>query len=130
MTGQRPHSTEQIKIRDELLQVLYWLAGEGFQSEATADGIARFMARPPDEVRPVLEDAVRAGLVERQEADGKARYSLTAAGRQEGKRRFAEEFTDFLARDAHGGACTDPNCDCHQSPEASVACRHEHGGHP
>lgn len=124
-------AAERVQRRDELLQLLYWLAGEGFEADMTLDGIGRFMARPPEEIRLAVEDAIEVGLIERIAAAGSDRFQLTGSGREEGKRRFAEEFSDYLARDAHGGECTDPNCDCHDSPDAAIACRQEqHGGHP
>lgn len=126
----RDAAAERVERRDELLQLLYWLAGEGFEAEMTLEGIARFMARPPEEVRLALEDAVEVGLVE-QAAARPHRFQLTGAGRDEGRRRFAEEFSDYLARDSHGGECSDPDCDCHHSSDAAVACRQQqHGSHP
>jgi hypothetical protein len=110
---------ERLKSRDEVLQVLFWLAGEGFDRDMTVEGIARFVARPTQEVGRALQDAIDAGLVMR--ADG-ARYVTTPAGRREGGRRFTEEFAELFARDTHGGTCTDPFCDCHDAPEGAGAC--------
>ena len=118
---------ERLKCRDEVLQVLFWLAGEGFERDMTIDGIARFVARPAHEVGRALQDAVDAGLI--APADG-GRYEMTPTGRGEGGRRFTEEFAEMFARDTHGGTCTDPFCDCHSSPQAASACiSHPHGSH-
>ena len=115
---------ERLKCRDEILQVLFWLAGEGFERDMTVEGVARFIGRPADEVGPVMRGAIDAGLVAAAAGD---RYELTPAGRREGGRRFTEEFAEIFARDAHGGACSDPTCDCHDAPGGPAACtRHEH----
>lgn len=119
-----------LQCRDEVLQVLFWLAGEGFEREMTPEGIARFVAWPEDTVRAALDEMLRLGLVaHRAEADG-ARHELTEAGRREGGRRFAEEFAGTFAHGAHGGLCSDPDCDCHHSPDPAAVCGHGHGGHP
>ena len=118
---------ERLKSRDEVLQVLFWLAGEGFDRDMTIEGVARFVARPAHEVGRALQDAIDAGLVMR--ADGE-RYETTPAGRREGGRRFTEEFAEMFARDTHGGTCTDPFCECHDSPEVAGACvSHTHASH-
>ena len=115
---------DRAKCRDEVLQVLFWLSGEGFDSEMTAQGVARFTARAEDEVRPALEDIVALGLATRIEQGTGARYELTDAGRREGGRRFADEFSDLIHREGHG-TCNDPDCDCQTSPEAAADCFHE-----
>lgn len=116
----RPGGNDRIRRRDELLQVLFWLEGEEFESEMTLQGIARFLARTEDEVRPVLDAAVMAGLVERL-PDG--RFELSRSGRHEGGRRFLEEFAELRARDTHSGTCADPDCECHAAGSA-IACIH------
>ena len=34
---------DEIERRDELLQLLYWMEGEGFAADATATGVCRFL---------------------------------------------------------------------------------------
>jgi hypothetical protein len=120
----------RLRHRDEILQVLFWLGGEGFERDMTAEGVARFVALAEAEVRSTLEDMVALGLATRLGGPEAERYELTPAGRREGGRRFAEEFAPMFARDAHGGTCSDPSCDCHDSPELATACgrpgRHRH----
>ena len=113
----------RIECRDEILQLLYWLAGEGLETEMTSAGMARFMARPEDEIRPALDELVDLGLVDRAAGGDLDRYSLTGTGRREGGRRFVEEFAGVLGQEEHG-ACSDPDCDCHASPEAIGLCIH------
>lgn len=112
---------ERLRCRDELLQILFWLSGEGFQSDMTADGICRFTEWSREEIERALDDAADAGLVEPL---GGGRYDLSPQGRREGGRRFLDEFAHIRARDTHGGGCSDPDCDCHSG--AGAPCIHEH----
>lgn len=117
-------SGDRIARRDELLEVLYWIEGEGFQGAASFEALVRFLAREAASVRDTLEQLVQEGQVEfiaaRQE------YRLSDTGRREGARRFAEEFGSMLNQ-GHG-ECNDPNCDCHSDPLAAAEChaRHDH----
>lgn len=103
--------------RDELLQVLYWLQGEGFADLATVAGLAGFLQADPNLVAECLAELVEDGYVETAPADGQARFRLTDLGRREGGRRFREEFA-HLQRPGHF-ECS-PNCVCHITgdPEA------------
>lgn len=111
-----------IQRRDELLQVMYWMRGEGLGDAVSAEDVGRLLVDTP---KPLLAADLRslceAGLAE--PADGE-RYRLTDAGRREGGRRFGEAFADYM-RPGHG-ACSDPNCDCHRlGPEACVHAHEE-----
>lgn len=118
-----------IERMDELLELLYWMEGEGFAGgSSTLDGMVRFVAQPEDIVRRAMEQLLRRGDVEL--IDG-GEYRLTVIGRREAARRFAEEFAPMLAQ-GHG-ECSDPDCDCHSNPEGPAACQglhnHNHGAH-
>lgn len=118
--GRRNESAvDRVKRRDELLQVLFWLEGEGFESELNAVGVGRFLAWPDDEIRKGLAELVDDGFATTAGDD----IRLTDAGRQEGGRRFVAEFATLLSRDTHhGGECHDPDCDCHElGPAACTA---------
>ena len=116
-----------IARRDEVLELLYWLEGEGFVGSATLSGIARFLVHPEDDVRCTLTELVRRGDVVVDEASDE--YRLTDMGRSEAARRFAEEFAPLLSQ-GHG-ECNDPQCDCHTNPAAAADCHaaRAHGGH-
>lgn len=104
-----------VRRRDEILQIMFWMRGEGLGNAPTPADLRRLL--PPADGDRLDDDlaALRAsGLVE--DADGGG-YRLTDAGREEGGRRFAEAF-DGMTRQGHG-ACSDPLCDCHElGPEA------------
>lgn len=115
----------RIRRRDEVLQVLFWMEGEGFEEDMTAAGVKRFVARPESDVRAVLDELVSSGLAVRAAAGSDTRYALTAEGKREGGRRFIDEFGPLLARDVHGGECHEPDCECHTSAEGAAVCRAE-----
>lgn len=115
-------AADAIRRRDELLQVMYWMRGEGLGDTVAPADVERLLIGTP---RAVLAADLR-GLCEAElaEEDGQGRFSLTEAGRQEGARRFSEEFSDYV-HPGHG-ACSDPACDCHAlGPDACVHA-HEH----
>lgn len=99
-------SLESLRRRDDLLQGLYWLRGEGFAVEADLALLATILATAASDLREPLERLGADGLVET--IDG--RYRLTDAGAREGGRRFADEFAD-LQRGTHGLCPPDcPEC--------------------
>ena len=107
-----------IERRDQLLELLYWIEGEGFPGAAELDALARFLAQPADTVAAALADLARRGEVAQDPATGE--YRLTQTGRREGARRFADEFAPLLSQ-GHG-ECNDPDCECHTDPAAASEC--------
>jgi hypothetical protein len=94
--------------RDEILQLLFWLRGEGMGEAHSTAALARFLAVPEETLASHLNQMVAAGyLLERNH-----QFALTDFGRTEGARRFREEFEPLLGQ-GHG-ECNDPDCDCHQ----------------
>jgi len=107
-----------IARRDELLELLYWLEGEGFGGASNFDAMVRFLAHPESAVRQSLDDLMRRGDVSLDLSSGE--YRLTDTGRSEAARRFAEEFAALLSQ-GHG-ECNDPDCDCHTNPAGAAEC--------
>jgi hypothetical protein len=107
----------EIARRDEVLEMLYWIEGEGFSGASTFEAITRFLSHPAADVRHTLDHLVARGDVT-QQASGE--YRLTDNGRREAARRFAEEFAPMLNQ-GHG-ECSDPGCDCHSDPRAAAQC--------
>ena len=108
----------EIARRDEVLEMLYWIEGEGFSGASTLNAIARFLTHDRAAVSRTLNALVASGDASCDEATGE--YRLTEAGRKEAARRFAEEFTPLLSQ-GHG-ECNDPNCDCHSDPMSAAEC--------
>jgi len=103
---------EDLKRRDEILQVMFWLQGEGLGPDVAMADLLRFV----DDAGAV--EIVLAGLVEDGYVDsthgmaGGVGYRLTPFGLEEGRRRFLDEFEPYLARHAHG-ECGAADCNCH-----------------
>jgi hypothetical protein len=113
---------EVLRIRDEVLQAMYWMHSEAISTEPTAQELSRFLAVPEGVLSAYLDRFVLDGLLER--AIG-PRYWLSPNGMEVGKRTFADEMAD-LTRPTHGEC--DEDCWCHDSPEAAAECLHERSG--
>jgi len=106
---------EVLRIRDEVLQAMYWMRSEGISSAPTAEELSRFLAVPEQTLVVYLDRFVADELLAR---DGST-FTLSAAGEESGKRTFADEMAD-LTRPTHGEC--DEDCWCHDSPEAAADC--------
>jgi hypothetical protein len=113
---------EVLRIRDEVLQAMYWMHSEGIADAPTADDLARFLAVPRDLLGAYLARFVEDGYLE-QDALG---YTLTASGEETGKRAFAAEFAD-MTKPGHGEC--DEDCWCHDDPEEAARCLEERVSH-
>jgi hydrogenase maturation protease len=121
-----PDAGREVAHRDQILEVLYWMEGEGFAGSATLPGIARFLDFAEADADAALRILVERGDVVRSGHDV-VEFRLTEVGRREAARRFAEEFAPML-KQGHG-ECSDPDCDCQTSPEGAAACQaraHQH----
>lgn len=110
-----------LEAQDEVLQVMYWLRGEGLAADVSPADVGRFTGADEWDVASVLTRLVERGLVTVLHADIEDRFTLSAEGVTEGSRRFADEFAD-LTRPGHG-ECSDPDCDCRRTGHAED-CHH------
>lgn len=113
---------EVLRIRDEVLQAMYWLRSERIDDAPTTGTLARFLAVPPETLTHYLERFTADGYLE---AAGGG-HRLTDSGMETGRRTFADEFAD-LTRSSHGEC--DDDCWCHDSPEAAARCLEDRAGH-
>lgn len=104
---------QAIYWRDEILQVMYWLKGEGLGEDVAPDDLLRFLETDPGRLGERLAQLVEEGYIDSVPGDG-VRYRLSALGIAEGRRRFLDEFAPFLGRESHS-ECGDPECECHTS---------------
>jgi hypothetical protein len=109
---------DAMRIREEVLQAMFWMRSEGLADAPTSEELARFLAVPHATLRPYLDRFVTEHYLERR-GDG---YALTPKGAELGKRSFADEFAG-LTRQAHGEC--DDDCWCHESPEEAARCLDE-----
>jgi hypothetical protein len=101
--------------RDEILQLMYWLRGEGLLEDVAPDDLRRFLGAAPERLSELLTQLVQDGYREAAQGDG-PRYRLSTMGIAEGRRRFEDEFAAILGRDSHI-VCGDPECACRTSGE-------------
>jgi hypothetical protein len=113
---------EVLRVRDEVLQAMYWMHSEGLSTKPTPLELSRFLAVPEGVLTAYLDRFVSDALLE---YDGLS-YWLSPEGMETGKRTFADEMAD-LTRPTHGEC--DEDCWCHDSPEAAADCLHERTGH-
>lgn len=113
---------EALKVRDEVLQAMYWMRSEGLAEHSTPAALARFLAVSATTLLPYLERFAREDYLELSDRG----YRLTERGEEAGKRSFADEFAD-LTKPTHGEC--DADCWCHSSPEDAAACMEERVGH-
>ncbi len=104
---------QAIYWRDEILQVMYWLKGEGLGEDVAPDDLLRFLETDPGRLGERLAQLVEEGYLDRVPGD-RVRHRLSALGIAEGRRRFLDEFAPFLGRESHN-ECGDPECECHTS---------------
>ena len=102
---------EALRLRDEILGVLYWLRGEEIMMDAAASDLGGFLVAELDTLRYHLERLTAEGYL-RRDGDGEhARYRLSEVGAQEGARVFADDFAELTGA-AHGEC--GPGCSCHR----------------
>ncbi len=104
-----------LRVREEVLQAMYWMRAEGLGDTPSAAELARFLAVLGETLGPYLERFVEEGYLEHADEG----FGLTPTGIDAGKRTFAEEFAD-MTRPSHGEC--DADCWCHDSPEAAASC--------
>jgi hypothetical protein len=109
---------EVLRVREEVLQAMYWMRSEGLGDAPSTPELSRFLAVPETTLAPYLERFAREGYLE----PAGPGYRLTETGTEAGRRTFAEEFAD-LTRGGHGEC--DPDCWCHESPEEAARCLEE-----
>lgn len=102
-------SYDELRARDEVLQVMYWMLGEGIAHEVDAAYVSRFLAEDEPVVAAALAALQTRGLALHGGRPGA--YRLSEQGIREGGRRFQDEFGD-LTRQPHGECM--PGCECHR----------------
>ncbi|CAN5627283.1 hypothetical protein BH24ACT15_BH24ACT15_19570 [soil metagenome] len=130
MTVERLHipkseTLRRIFWRSEILQVMYWLHGEGLGDIVDAATLDRFLGISAAEAVPHLDRLVTDGyLIPIGDT-----YTLSQEGLREGAAEFATSFAE-LTKPGHGECSAD--CWCHASPDEAAACfeaRHEPHDH-
>ena len=108
--------------RSEILQVMYWLRGEGFGDLIDMPMIERFLGVHADVGLTYLGQLCNDGYLARQ-GDW---FSLSELGIAEGAEEFSAAFSDLM-RPTHG-ECSD-DCWCHASADEAASCVAARSGH-
>jgi DNA-binding IclR family transcriptional regulator len=98
LSGPEGGAVAEIARRDEVLELLFWMRGQGFGEALSAKDLAGFLAYPEPEIEATLETLASVGAVERRK---EGLYALTEAGLPEARRRFVDAFREMLA-EGHG----------------------------
>jgi hypothetical protein len=109
---------EVLRVRDEVLQAMYWMRAEGLAERPSASELAAFLAVSGETLGSFLIRFAEEGYMEIEDD----RFRLTPKGEEAGRRSFADEFAD-LTRPTHGEC--DADCWCHVSPEEAARCLEE-----
>ncbi len=86
-----------LRCRDDVLQAMYWMRGEGFGEETDVRTLRSFLVVDEALLREQLGILAEDGYLDESEG----RYRLSELGVKEGGRRFADEFSG-LQSGAHG----------------------------
>lgn len=116
---ERSPAEEYLFWRDEILQVMYWMLGEGLAEEVTPAQVQAFLGGDEPQLEQIMERVASEGFLE-ERASG--RCALTELGKDAGKRSFALEFDGLLGQ-AHGEC--GPDCWCHKSAARAAQCATE-----
>lgn len=102
--------------KDELLQVLYWMDGEGFGDAASARQILPFLNTNLENLLYHLQKSVEEGYLEMETAKLSAdtMVRLSPTGKKEAGRRFSEAF-EGLQKAGHGEC--GPDCEFCYGPD-------------
>ncbi len=119
---------DQVAVRDEILQIMFWLRGEKLAEDVAASELSQWIGFEAARIEPLLFQLAKSKLVEQIPGTGQnfevtARFRLTSSGVHEGGRRFADEFAD-LTKPGHY-ECGDPNCECQRTGDPAD-CVHQH----
>ena len=104
--------------QDEILQVMYWMRGEGFGEKITVLQLKKFLDAADEILVANLSELAKKNLVNFDLSDF---YELTETGVKEGGRRFADEFEGMLKPGHY--ECNDPDRDCND-PNSDAQCKH------
>ncbi len=113
-----------LKSRDEILQVMYWMTGEGLGREFSIAVLQKLLQSEHTVLADDLELMVSSGLLERAHDN---KFALTEQGKAEGGRRFADEF-ESMTKPGHF-ECDEPDCDCHNPESIGKECHNLSAAH-
>jgi hypothetical protein len=123
MTSSAPKSEglRALYWRSEILQVVYWLYGEGLGDLVDSELIRQYLG---DDGHESLADYLELLVADGSLVHDGDWYALSARGLAEGEARLATAFTDLIRPVVN--ECDD-ECWCHTSPGEAEACARARG---
>ncbi|WP_431126294.1 hypothetical protein [Flagellimonas flava] len=100
--------------KEEILQVMYWMHGEGMGSEVSLTQMLPFLNTSYQNLEYHLNKLTDTGLLVMLDKDGNIHYKLSESGKKEGGRQFAEAFQGM--QKAGHGECG-PDCEFCYGPD-------------
>ena len=120
MSDEKHSELNHLFWKDEILQVMYWMYGEGLGSKVSVTQLQSLLNTQEENLSLHITILVEDGYIERIEDEGtESKYHLTDFGKKEGGQRFAGAFQG-LQKAGHGEC--GPDCDCQW--EGKDSCRH------
>lgn len=124
MSDAGPRDHDDLFWRDEVMEAMYWMLGEGIEDAVEPADLRGFLEAPSDVLDRTFATLEEAGHLEAVEGC----YVFTERGDREAARRFADEFADIQGFDEAHNDCG-PDCWCHDPEHVEEACpadEHEH----
>lgn len=115
---------DELFWRDEVMEAMYWMLGEGIEDAVAPADLRGFLDAPPGVVERTFETLADSGHL--RPTDGG--YVFSDRGDREAARRFADDFADIQGFDEAHNDCG-PDCWCHDADHAREPCpsdEHEH----
>ncbi len=106
--NQQQGALDRLVDREEVLQICYWYQGEGLGDIYNPVLLGPFLNRAPDAIEAALQRLAQLGYLEPVSLPAPG-YRLTADGKKQAGRLFAESFADFQ-KSGHG-ECDAGCCD-------------------
>lgn len=102
--------------KDEILQVLYWMEGEGFGSKVTTEEVLALLNTNPQNLSYHLEKLTAEGYLEKEDTglEAAALFNLSKFGKKEAGNRFSTAFQG-LQKAGHGEC--GPDCEFCYGPD-------------
>ena len=120
-SGTGDDEIDELFWRDEVLEAMYWMIGEGIEDAVAPPDLRGFLDAPADVLERTFDDLEAREHV-RETSRG---YVFTERGEREAKRRFTDEFADVQGFTASHTDCG-PDCWCHDPDRAEDECPSEH----
>lgn len=130
-TDDRQAALDALFWRDEILQVLFWMQGEGLVQAASAEDLLPFLQGERDTIARYLEKFADEGYLIRETGGNERsemRYALSNRGEEEGARRFSEAFSG-MQKQGHGACSSDCDCDWEVGHDPSCPSHSHHHSH-